>query len=86
MRRFCSSFISKTPKPKPFCIDCIHYIEYKHKNPYDEIYDKYRIGSCSKFGSQNLVTGEIVYDDALQCRKMYLKCGEDGHYFIPKKE
>ena len=78
--RLFSSFVAKTHKP--ICIDCIHYIEYKNATPYD----KYRTGACSKFGSQSLVTGKIDYEDALRCRQMYLKCGEAGHYFIPKKE
>ena len=77
--RFFTTVIQKTKKP--FCVDCIHYIDYKYENPYDEIYDNYKLGKCSKFGEKNLVTGKMEYDDALSCRKMYLKCGESGYYF-----
>ena len=69
----------------PFCINCIHYIEHKYSNPYDEHYSKHTIpGKCSKFGTQNLETGDIDYDIAIYCRKYDNKCGETGKYFIPK--
>ena len=80
--RLFSGLIKKTKKP--ICIECIHYIEYKHNNPYNELYDKYRMGYCSKFGNQNLVTGNVEYEEALYCRKNSSKCGENGLHYYPK--
>lgn len=68
---------------KPACINCVNYIEYTREYPYDEIYTKYKYGNCSKFGTQNLVTGAIEYEAAAYCRKYDYKCGENGKYFKP---
>ena len=82
--RLLSSFIIKTPKP---CINCMNYIEYKYTNPHDEIYDsETKLGTCSIFGKENLVTGKIEYDDAFVCRINESKCGKEGRYYnIAKK-
>jgi len=77
--RFFSEVISKIKRP--ICVECVHYIEYKHSNPYDELYDGYKLGKCSKFGEQNLVTGRIEYENAYDCRKVFLKCGEKGYHY-----
>lgn len=77
--RLFSSFIKKTNNP---CINCINYIKYKYAYPHDEIYDRKTIlGTCSKFGKEHLVTGEIEYDDALECRINDSKCGKEGRYY-----
>ncbi len=77
--RLFSSFIIKTKNP---CINCLNYIKYKYRNPYDEIYDTNPIlGNCRLFGKENLVTGEIKYDKALLCRLDDSKCGEKAKYF-----
>lgn len=80
--RFFSSFIIKAKNP---CIQCAHYIQYTYANPYDEIYDIYgsgeRLGKCSLFGKENLVTGQTEYDDALICRINDSKCGTHGKFF-----
>lgn len=56
-------------------------------NPLEEMYDsKTKMGQCSLFGKQNIVTGELEYDTALTCRSNDLKCGKDGKYYYPKKE
>ena len=84
--RFFSSFIIKTKAP---CINCKNYIKYKHTNLYDEIYDGVydgvtKLGTCSLFGKQNLVTGQIEYDSALMCRQYETKCGKDGQHYDEK--
>jgi len=77
--RFFSSFIIKTKNP---CVKCVNYIQYKYSNPYDEIYEtKYIIGRCSIFGEENLVTGQIEYENALISRIDESKCGKKGRYF-----
>ena len=77
--RLFSSFIVKTKNP---CINCINYIKYKYRNPYDEIYDTNPIlGTCRLFGKENLVTGQLEYDKALLCRLDETQCGEKGKYF-----
>jgi len=73
------SFITKAINP---CITCVNYINYKYETHYDEIYEREnKIGTCSLFGKENLVTGEIKYEDALACRINESKCGKEGKYF-----
>jgi len=77
--RLFSSFVVKTKNP---CVNCINYIKYKYRNPYDEIYDTNPIlGNCHLFGTKSLVTGQIEYDSALLCRIDETKCGKKGKYF-----
>lgn len=66
------------------CITCINYIPYKYTDPYDEIYDdsSTNIGTCSKFGIPNYVTGEIQYENAKLCRMFTNKCGPYGKYYV----
>ena len=72
-------FIKKT---KNHCINCINYIKYQYTDPYDEIYNiKTKIGNCYMFGKENLVTGEIEYENAMVCRMDKTKCGNDGNYY-----
>jgi hypothetical protein len=72
-------FIKKT---KNHCITCVNYIKYKCTDPYDEIYyTQTKIGKCSVFGTENLVTGEIVHENALICRNDENKCGYNGRYY-----
>ena len=82
--RLFSTFVKNIKNP--ICVNCMNFMEQKFINPYDEIYgnNNTTFGKCSKFGTQNLVTGDIEYDNALHCRKYDHKCGETGKYFIPK--
>ena len=78
--RLFSSFIKKN---KNHCVNCINYIKYRYTYPRDETYESVpKLGSCSIFGKQNLVTGEIEYEDALSCRVNNSKCGEKGRHFL----
>lgn len=81
--RLFSSFIIKIQNP---CINCVNYIKYKYTYPpHDEIYDpETKLGTCSLFGEQNLITGNIIYEDALLCRIHDSKCGKEGRYYITK--
>lgn len=80
--RLFSSFIIKS---KNHCINCANYINYKYTYPYDEIYDSTnKLGNCSIFGKQNLVTGEIEYEYASICRINESKCGKEGKYYSKK--
>lgn len=82
--RLFSSFIIKTKNP---CINCVNYINYKYTNPYDELYDREtKLGKCSIFGKENLVTGEIEYEEALESRKNDSRCGKEGKYYNVKKK
>ena len=80
--RLFSSFIIKTKKP---CINCVNYIKHKYTNPYDEIYDPIsKLGTCSIFGMENIVTGEIEYEHAIVCRTNESKCGIIGSHYKEK--
>lgn len=77
--RLFSSFIKKTNKT---CITCANYTPYSYQYPLDEIYNaKTQLGTCSIFGTQNLVTGEIQNEEALTCRNNESKCGKEGRYY-----
>lgn len=78
--RLFSSFIIKTNNP---CLTCVNYVAHKYGNPYDEIYAyKTKMGKCALFGKQNLVTGEVVNEDAMSCRTNESKCGKDGKHYV----
>lgn len=84
--RFFSSLITNS-KPTNVCINCLHYMNYKYTDPFDEIYsNKSRSGNCALFGKLHLVTGEIEYDSALECRLNELKCGKKGLFYIQKNK
>ena len=81
--RFFTTIIIK--KPTNLCVNCIHYIKYKYFYPEDEMYDyKTKLGNCALFGKLHLVTGEIEYDGALDCRLNEMKCGKKGLFYIQK--
>ena len=85
MKRLLSTFIHPFQTPKTsICVNCVNYIEYKHDNPYDEIYSDFKMGKCARFGEQNLVTGIMEHTYADICRKYDTKCGAKGLHFITK--
>jgi len=55
----------------PICTKCIHY--RFSNNP--------SIGICVKFAEKNIVTGKIIYKNALYIRSK--KCGINAIYFEP---
>ncbi len=81
--RLFSSFVIKTKNP---CLSCVNYVARNRGNPYDEIYAyKTKLGKCSLFKKQNLVTGLIENDDAVSCRTNETKCGDEGRFHRLKK-
>lgn len=82
--RLFSSFVIKTKNP---CLTCVNYVAHKYGNPYDEIYAyKTKLGKCSLFKKQNLVTGEVEHDVAISCRTDESKCGVEGRFHrLPKQ-
>jgi len=61
----------------PACRNCIHYQPEPFYNDFTSSLNK-----CNKFGDKNIVTDEIRYDFADQCRNDESKCGKEGKYFI----
>ena len=53
----------------PDCKRCVHYIKWN--------------SSCHIFHSQHPVSGEIIYQDALQARAVENRCGLIGQYYVP---
>jgi hypothetical protein len=49
------------------CKECIHYIPYKQE--------------CKKFSKQNIITGDISYEDTYKVRYDTSKCSEEGIHF-----
>lgn len=65
------------------CVNCIYYLDREKIDPTNYIFVA---SQCKKFGCKNLVTDDIEYDDALECRFNNNKCGRDGIYFEPKEK
>ena len=59
---------------KPVCKDCKYF-------KYDPIYNDYNYGKCGVFGTKDLVTGKITFEDVITARRM--DCGVNGTYFEP---
>ena len=68
----------------PICSNCLHFIEHTNNYPYDPKPSDEQYGRCKKFGEINLVTGEIQYDLAKNCRLNDNKCGKIGLEYINK--
>ena len=64
----------------PLCINCINFIEDKMTDPYGPLQNDNENGKCKLYGEKNIVTGEIKYDYASDCRKDK-RCGLIGNYF-----
>ena len=70
---FKNSFIKNAELP--VCKECIHF------RPHGANEFEYSLGKCSKFGSKDVVSGEITYEFADLCRTYDNKCGKNGTYF-----
>jgi Pyruvate/2-oxoacid:ferredoxin oxidoreductase delta subunit len=81
---FFHNFITSSPIIKntnfPSCKNCIYYKPSIHSNEFTSSLSK-----CEKFGSKDIVTGEITYDYANSCRNDELLCGKKGNYFEIEK-
>lgn len=64
----------------PICIECIHFIEYQKTNDFD-FYENDDRGRCARFGTKNLVTGDIRHAFARDCRAENKLCGRTGVYY-----
>ena len=63
-------------KDLPICSKCLHFIEHTNNYPYDPVPNNKEYGRCKKFGEKNLITGEIEYELAKDCRLNANKCGK----------
>ena len=68
----------------PICSKCLHFIEHTNNYPYDPIPNDKQYGRCKKFGQINMITGEIEYDLASDCRLNLSKCGKFGSEYTEK--
>ena len=73
IRRF--SYCKIKNLDKKSCINCLLFIETP---------SPYLFGRCNKFGEKNLVSGEIDYELASNCRKNKKKCGIDAKHYLSK--
>lgn len=64
----------------PVCISCIHFVPYQKTNDYD-FYENDDRGKCGRFGTKNLVTGDIRHAFARDCRTDNKLCGRTGVYY-----
>jgi hypothetical protein len=58
----------------PKCITCNHFIPDSFNSP--------TFSKCKKFGTADLVSGEISYDYTDACRGTESKCGKNGTHYI----
>ena len=61
----------------PICIDCIYFA--KHRQNID-------LSICLKYGSKNIITGEIKYDIPILNRSNNKLCGYKGNNFENKNK
>lgn len=83
-RNFSTGLIYIRNKELPICSKCIHFIEYTNNYPYDPIPSNEQYGKCNKFGEVNMITGEIDYDLASDCRLDNSKCGKFASEYSKK--
>lgn len=62
----------------PLCKNCVYFKPYKHPEHYD-------LGRCTKFGKMDIISGNIDYEYAYQCRNNEKCCGFNGTYFEERK-
>lgn len=58
------------------CIKCSHF-----SKPFNRLASEALDGKCKLFGTQNVVTGELEYDYAFECRRNILKCGMEAKFY-----
>jgi Pyruvate/2-oxoacid:ferredoxin oxidoreductase delta subunit len=63
----------------PSCKNCVFY------KPNTSSSFTSTLSKCEKFGEKNIVTDEITYDYADNCRIEESKCGKEGIYFEEEK-
>ena len=69
----------------PICSNCLYFIQHsKNYPPYDTTPSNKEYGRCNKFGEVNLITGDIEYDLAQNCRLNVSKCGNYGSEYTKK--
>ena len=73
---FSDSFIKNIEIPS--CRNCIYY-KLDYSDP------RYTYNKCSLFGKMDIITGEIKYDLARDCRTNEMKCGLQGVHFEKDK-
>ena len=65
----------------PSCRNCIYYKPPYYSSDFSASYSK-----CDKFGTKDIITNKISYDDfADSCRRNEDKCGNEGKYFELEK-
>jgi hypothetical protein len=63
----------------PSCVNCKFFKPSLHSD-YESSF-----GKCEKFGTKDIVTNEILYDFANECRNNEKKCGMMGGKFEPEQ-
>lgn len=65
------------------CMNCTNYIDRNQINQYNIMPLGYGL-LCKKFGTKDLITGEIEYEKVYNCRFDNNMCGHEGKYFEQK--
>ena len=68
----------------PACINCIFFKKYS--GLHNSLLNLEQKSECKKFGTKNLISGEITYELATHCRSLKIMCGMMGTYFIRSKQ
>lgn len=64
----------------PACRNCIYYKPNVLYGGFTSPFNR-----CRKFGEKNIITNEITYNYADDCRNNETKCGKEGRYFEEEK-
>ena len=83
-KEFSTGKIFVRNKELPICSNCLHFIEHTNNYPYDPVPNDKQYSKCKKFGEINMITGDIEYDLASNCRLNDSKCGKSGSEYTEK--
>jgi hypothetical protein len=64
----------------PICKNCNYFLPC-----FDKTNINYNESKCIKYGTRNLVSGELIYDSSLSCREDKQKCGPTGMDYLSKQ-
>ena len=64
------------------CVNCVFFTRQKPRKIYELPKDIIHLSKCTKFGTKNLVSGEIDYEYANKIRSLNNFCGKFAKHFI----
>lgn len=67
----------------PACTQCRWFRAAEGTSPFRSTPVNPYLAKCTKFGTKNIITGQIQFLFAIQSRSESDKCGFEGNHFVP---